>query len=79
MMDAETKHVYVNEINTIPGSLAYYLWEASGVSFPQLMDTLVQQALDRERRRSRMIFSYDSNLLSSYSESGVKGAKGTKH
>lgn len=79
MMDAETKHVYVNEINTIPGSLAYYLWEASGLSFPQLMDTLVQQALDRERRRSRMIFSYDSNLLSSYSESGVKGAKGTKH
>lgn len=79
MMDAETKHVYVNEINTIPGSLAFYLWENQGVSFSELMDRLVQQALDRERKRSRMTFSYDTNLLASYSESGLKGAKGTKH
>lgn len=79
MMDAETKHVYVNEINTIPGSLAYYLWEAKGVSFRELMDRLVSQALERERQRSRMTFSYETNLLSSYSENGVKGAKGVKH
>ena len=79
LMDAETKRVYVNEINTIPGSLAFYLWEASGVSFSELMDRLVQQARDRERRRSRMTFSYDTNLLATYSESGTKGAKGTKH
>ncbi len=78
MMDAETKHIYVNEINTIPGSLAFYLWEAGDVSFPQLMDRLVQQALDRERRRSRMTFSYETNLLANYSAQGVKGAKGVK-
>ena len=78
MMDAETKHIYVNEINTIPGSLAFYLWEAGGVSFPQLMDRLVQQALDRERRRSRMTFSYETNLLANYSAQGVKGAKVVK-
>ncbi|MEE8807176.1 MAG: D-alanine--D-alanine ligase family protein [Lactimicrobium sp.] len=78
MMDAETKHIYVNEINTIPGSLAFYLWEAGGVSFPQLMDKLVDQALDRERRRSRMTFSYETNLLANYSAQGVKGAKGVK-
>ena len=79
MMDAETKHIYVNEINTIPGSLAFYLWQEMGVSFTELMDRLVKQALDRERRRSRMTFSYDTNLLDSYSENGLKGAKGTKH
>ena len=78
LMDAETHHIYVNEINTIPGSLAFYLWEATGLSFSQLMDKLVQLALDRERRRSRMTFSYETNLLSNYSANGAKGAKGSK-
>ena len=45
------------------------------MSFTQLMDALVQQALNRERRRSRMTFSYDTNLLSTYSQSGAKGSK----
>ena len=78
LMDAETHHIYVNEINTIPGSLAFYLWEASGVSFSELMDKLVNLALDRERRRSKMTFSYETNLLSNYSANGAKGAKGSK-
>lgn len=80
MMNPDTNKVYVNEINTIPGSLAFYLWEASGTSFTELMDKLVEQALDRERRRSKMTFSYDTNLLSDYSSSsGTKGAKGSKN
>ncbi|MCR5228846.1 MAG: D-alanine--D-alanine ligase [Solobacterium sp.] len=78
MLNSESGQVYVNEINTIPGSLAFYLWEPAGVRFSELMDRLVKQALDRERRRSRMTFSYDTNLLSTYSENSAKGAKGTK-
>lgn len=75
MMDAETSTVYVNEINTIPGSLAFYLWKETGVSFPELMDKLVEQALERERRRSRMTFSYETNILENYSSQSAKGAK----
>lgn len=78
MMDSETKKVYVNEINTIPGSLAFYLWKEEGMSFTELMDNLVELALDRERRRSKMTFSYDTNLLSNYSENSAKGAKSSK-
>ncbi|MBQ1325546.1 MAG: D-alanine--D-alanine ligase [Solobacterium sp.] len=78
LMDAETKTVYVNEINTIPGSLSFYLWNAAGESFPALMDELVNIALERERRRSHMNFSFDSNLLASYSAQGTKGSKGAK-
>jgi D-alanine-D-alanine ligase len=78
MMDADTKHVYVNEINTIPGSLAYYLWTAKGVSFTELMDRLVNQALERERRRSRMTTSFDTDLLLNYQAGGSKGAKGAE-
>ncbi len=78
MMDQDTKKVYVNEINTIPGSLAFYLWKEEGMSFTELMDHLVELALDRERRRNKMTFSYDTNLLSNYSETGTKGAKSSK-
>lgn len=78
MLDKNTDAVYVNEINTIPGSLAFYLWQEGGVSFTQLMDKLVELALDRERRRSRMTFSYDTNLLESFSSQGAKGSKGSK-
>ena len=76
LMDAESNQVFVNEINTIPGSLAYYLWSDAGIPFPQLMDKLVELALERDRRRQNMIFSYDTDLLKNYSEpSGAKGAK----
>ena len=78
MMDADTKHVYVNEINTIPGSLAFYLWTAKGVSFTELMDRLIDLALERERRRSRMTTSFDTDLLLNYKAGGSKGAKGAK-
>ena len=78
LMDADTKKVYVNEINTIPGSLAFYLWQAAGVSFSELMDKLVELALDRERRRSKMTFYYETNILSNFSASSAKGSKGSK-
>ncbi len=44
MIDEKDNSVYVNEINTIPGSLSFYLWEASGISFTQLMDRLPSSA-----------------------------------
>ena len=77
LINSDTNAVYVNEINTIPGSLAFYLWEESGVSFSELMDRLVRQAIDRQRRREKMTYSYDVNILSSFAQGGAKGkAKG---
>lgn len=76
MIDGETGEIYVNEINTIPGSLSFYLWEASGLSFSALMDELVRLALKRQRQRSQLHFSFDSNLLSTGQLGGAKGAKG---
>ncbi|MEG0077233.1 D-alanine--D-alanine ligase family protein [Anaerorhabdus sp.] len=78
MMDGETHKIMVNEINTIPGSLAFYLWSPMGIDFTKLMDELVKVALDRHRRKEKMTFSYDTNLLENYSESGSKGSKGAK-
>ncbi|UOQ86373.1 D-alanine--D-alanine ligase family protein [Gracilibacillus salinarum] len=66
--------VFVNEINTIPGSLSFYLWEPSGKNFEQLTDQLIQLALKRERERQSIQFSIDTNLFSLHSKNG--GSKG---
>lgn len=76
MVDEKDNSIYVNEINTIPGSLSFYLWEATGITFPQLMDKLVQLALKRKRAIDRKTFTYDQNIFSL--GGGVKGAKGAK-
>lgn len=76
IMDADNGNIYVNEINTIPGSLSFYLWEATGISFDQLMDRLVKLALKRQRQRDMKVVSYDQNIFSL--GGGVKGAKGAK-
>jgi D-alanine-D-alanine ligase len=66
--------IYVNEINAIPGSLSFYLWEATGVSFAGLMDRLVAGALKRERAGSHKTVSYSANIFSMGSD-GVIGVK----
>ena len=71
IIDDDTKEIYVNEINTIPGSLSFYLWEATGLKFDQLMDRLVKLALKRKREQGQKTVSYDQNIFSL--GGGVKG------
>lgn len=71
IIDADNGEIYVNEINTIPGSLSFYLWEASGIKFPELMDRLVRLALKRKREQQMKTVSYDQNIFSM--GGGVKG------
>lgn len=60
-MDKNTGKVYLNEINTIPGftEMSAYpkLWAASGVSYSELIDRLIQLAIERHQDKSRRIFS----------------------
>ena len=55
--------LFINEINTIPGSMAFYLWEASGVPFPELLDRLLSSAIEHARVRRSLTFSLERNLL----------------
>jgi D-alanine-D-alanine ligase len=63
IIDERTSHIYVNEINTIPGSLSFYLWEATGFPFSELMDMLVNQALRRSREGELKTTSYEANIF----------------
>lgn len=57
-------NVYVNEINTIPGSLSFYLWEATGMPFASLLDEVISLAFKRDRRSKELTYSFDTNVLS---------------
>lgn len=71
IIDDDLGKVYVNEINTIPGSLSYYLWEAAGLRFDQLMDRLVKLALKRRRDEQGKTTSFSQNIFAM--GGGVKG------
>ena len=75
LIDKDTEKVYVNEINTIPGALSYYLWEATGKTFEHEMDEVIDIALKRHREREKLTFSYDQNILAMQG-SPKMGAKG---
>lgn len=75
LIDTKINKVYVNEINTIPGALSYYLWEATGKTFEQELDEMIDIALKRHREREKLTFSYDQNILAMQG-TGVKGSKG---
>ncbi len=77
IIDTETDTVYANEANTIPGSLSFYLWEATGMKYSELIDKLIALAFRRNRNRENLTFTIDTNILSGVSF-GAKGAKGSK-
>ena len=77
LIDTKTDRVYANEINTIPGSLAFYLWEPTGLKYTDMIDKLVDLAFSRQRNRENLTYTIDTNILSGVSF-GTKGAKGAK-
>lgn len=78
IIDRTNNNIYVNEINTIPGSLSFYLWEATGISFTELMNRLVRIAISRKREHDSKIVSYDQNIFNMGSFSGKNSMKSTK-
>ena len=72
LYNPEAKRLYINELNTIPGSLAFYLFEPAGCAFTALLDELIRLALSQYREKEKLIFTYDSNILA---QGGFKGKK----
>jgi D-alanine-D-alanine ligase len=77
MIDETDGSVYFNEINTIPGSFSFYLWDPVGVTFDVLVHRMIDLALERHRERNSRVRTYDVNLLSERSLRGIKGSKGS--
>ncbi len=74
--------VYFNEINTMPGSLAFYLWEKTclpagkaNLPFPKLVSRLVDLSISDWEMKQELIRSFETNILSSFATGGVKGGR----
>ena len=76
MIDSDTNELYFNEINTIPGSLAFYLFEPLGIPYKELLDRIIDLAEERKRKEQSITYSFDTNILKNASIGG--GSKGAK-
>ena len=74
LIDKKNNKVYVNEPNTIPGSLSFYLWEPIGKKYDQLLDDAINIAIKEYKNKLKKTYSFDTNILSNYN--GIKGSKG---
>ena len=75
MYDAKSDGLYITEINTIPGSMAFYLWEACAKPYSQLIDDLVKYAMEAQQDKDNSNYAYSSDILSNVSLGGKAGAK----
>ena len=75
LLDSSTGEIFFNEINTIPGSLSFYLWEPVGVKYTELLDRIISLALKRDRQNRALTYSFESSVLSGISFGGAKGCK----
>lgn len=76
LVDKKDGKVFVNEPNTIPGSLAFYLWEPTGKKYKDLLDDVITLAIKDYKNRSKKTYSFETNILSNFG--GTKGCKGVK-
>ena len=78
LIDSKEEKVYANEINSIPGSLAYYLWEKTDKTYQEELEDILTIAVRTYKNKNNKIHSFDTNILSNYSKNAVKGIKGGK-
>lgn len=76
LIDKKTEKFYVNEPNTIPGSLSFYLWKEAGLEYKYLLDEMINIAIKEYKNKSKKTMSFESNILAGFS--GSKGTKGIK-
>ena len=73
LMDTKTKKVYLNEMNITPGSLAFYLWEAKGLKYKNMLDRIINAGIKRYQKKSKKLSSFDTNILETFN--ATKGIK----
>lgn len=77
LVDKKKKKIYINEINNIPGSLSFYLWEPVGKEYTELLDEMINIGIRDYKKRIQKTHSFETNILKGFTAlNGVKGAKG---
>lgn len=75
-VDPKSEKFWVNEINTPPGSLAYYLYEPMEIPYPKLLDRIISAGLERFQDQQQTQFTFDSGLLQQMAQTSLsRGSK----
>ena len=78
LIDSKNEKVYANEINSIPGSLSFYLWDKTDKDYQELLDDILNLGIRTYKNKNNKIHSFDTNILSNYASNSTKGTKGIK-
>ncbi len=78
LIDDKKNKVYINEVNSIPGSLSFYLWEPAGKKYTELLDELINIGIKDYKKRISKVHSFNTNILQGYQNNSLKGGKGLK-
>ena len=73
LMDKKTNEVYLNELNIVPGSLSFYLWDPKGIKYKELLNKIIDCGVKRYQKKSKKLSSFKTNVLEGFS--GTKGVK----
>lgn len=74
LVSPDEKTIYINEVNPMPGSLAFYLWEKTDLPFPKLLDELILLAQQRFAEKAQKTYTFSSNILANLGNT-LKGGK----
>ncbi|MCQ2506124.1 MAG: D-alanine--D-alanine ligase [Lachnospiraceae bacterium] len=76
LIDKDDNSIYVNEVNTIPGSLAFYLWKEVGMSYSEQLRKMIELAIKRWRQDSRKQFEFNTDVIKmAAANGGMSGVK----
>ncbi len=78
LIDNKTNKVYANEINSIPGSLSFYLWNKTDKEYSELLDDVLNLGIREYKNKNNKVHSFDTNILSNFKGNSLKGVKGIK-
>jgi D-alanine-D-alanine ligase len=78
LVQEATGEFFVNEINTMPGSLAFYLWEPEGLSPANVVNELIRLAQEAYGQKRQTRYNYKTGLVAHAAAKGLKGIKGFK-
>ena len=73
LVDKKENKVYLNELNIIPGSLAFYLWTPLNKEYKELLNDIIEYGINRSKNKARKLNSFDTNVLEGFN--GTKGVK----
>lgn len=73
IINQDDNKIYVNEVNTIPGSLSFHLWRETGMSYAEELSEIISLGLKRAREEKNLTFSFETNILANFN--GAKAQK----